>query len=327
MLSYDIADSLSITRSAFPTPALAIRTTDPVELARVCAFADHQASAARGIAAEALGVVANARTRCDIQRAIIAALSAAADWRYQLAKTTRERRRGRGLELTAARFRTPITDTTTNYDRLGYVGRARLGSVWDPATRTYVGGAATPASEILALFGQYATERFAREAPAQDVLRNLVRLDDGTTVPGNALLRGVAAQRAAAELVARIAARGADASQIETGGDPIYTATGLDRDRARLRQAAIDALADAFEAAAEGDTASATRRWVEAAYALYQAPTYKKGSDAVTRVVLVALGTLALSRVPRLPQDIDLRAYVLGQRAFCEQLLALNSTS
>jgi hypothetical protein len=40
----------------------------------------------------------------------------------------------------------------------------------------------------------------------------------------------------------------------------------------------------------------------------------KKGSDAVTRVFLVAVGAVLLGHPPELAQDIDLRCAVLGQR-------------
>lgn len=312
-----------ITRCAFPTPNVAIRTDDPDELSRICAFADHQAAAARTIAAQVLRVLAAAPTPDTVAAAVTTALSTAEAWRYELAESTGEQRRGQGLSLSPERFRAPITDETPNLDRLGYVGRARVGSVWDPATRTYIGGAPTPAYETLRAHGQAAIERMAREiGPRHDALQNLVHLADGSIVLGNRLLRGVAARDAAAELAARIAARGADATRIETGGHAVYTATATSHARARLRQAAITALVTALIAGDRGHTMAALRQWAHAAYYLYQSPQTKKGSDAVTRVVLVALGTIALRRIPRIPHDVDLRAYVLGQDVFVEQLLA-----
>lgn len=324
MPQHTTADAVvdSITAAAFPTPALALRTNDPARLARIRGFAEHQAAAARTIAAALLQHLAAASGRHDLARASITALASAASWRYRLALDLADHRGGHGIPATAQRFRTPITDADANYDRLGYCGRVRDGSVWDEATRTYRGGTATPAFHTLTVFGRYAADRFETEAPRQDVLQNFVELRDGI-VPGNRLLRGAAAAAAGEELVARIVARGLDSSRFETGGDPIYAATALARDRARLRQAAVAALADALAAAAAGDVVTAAGQWAQAAYFLYQSPQVKRGSDAATRVGLVALGSVALGRVPRLPHDIDLRAYVLGQRVFVDQLLVL----
>uniref|UniRef100_UPI003F49102D hypothetical protein n=1 Tax=Amycolatopsis sp. CA-096443 TaxID=3239919 RepID=UPI003F49102D len=313
----------SISAGAFPTPALAIRTDDPARLAGIRGFAEHQAAAARAIAAAVLRRLAAAPARDDLARASVTALTAASSWRYRLARDLADARGGHGIPTTAQRFRTPIADGDANYDRLGYCGRVRDGSVWDEATRTYRGGVATPAFRTLAEFGRRAADRFAAEAPRQDVLQNLVELDDGT-VAGNRLLRGDAAAAAGDELVARITARGLDAGRFETGGAPVYAATAAARDRARLRQAAVAALAGALAA---GDRGTAARQWAQAAYLLYQSPQTKKGSDAATRVALVALGTVALGRPPRLPHDIDLRAYVLGQHAFVGQLLALEEAA
>ncbi|EME62495.1 hypothetical protein, partial [Amycolatopsis decaplanina] len=168
--------------------------------------------------------------------------------------------------------------------------------------------------------GRRALARFETGAPHGAVLQNVVELADGTLVLGNRLLRGHAAEAAAGELAARIAARGGDASQVETGGTPLYTATATAADRARLHQAAIGAFTDALTTT---DPATALRAWAHGAYCLYQAPRTKKGSDAVARVVLVAVGTVALGRVPRLPHDIDLRGYIDGQAAFTRDLRAL----
>ncbi|MFC7612390.1 hypothetical protein ACFQV2_00600 [Actinokineospora soli] len=68
---------------------------------------------------------------------------------------------------------------------------------------------------------------------------------------------------------------------METGGDPIYIVTADRADRERMRVAAFEVLAaDWFDMAA----------WWQSAFLTYQAPTYKKGSDAGHRVFLVATG-------------------------------------
>ncbi|MBE1580462.1 hypothetical protein ACFORH_43145 [Amycolatopsis roodepoortensis] len=320
----DVVDA--ITAAAFPVPALAQRTNDPAVLARIAQFADHQAAVAQDLAAtiaHRLHTVPG-----DAERMVVLTLAAAQHWRYRLAVDTSEVRRGAGIPLNHARYRTPITDSTTNYDRIGYVGRVRDGAHWDPAFRIYRGGAATPAFHTLMEAGRRALARYDAEAPHGAVLQNFVELPDGTLVLGNRLLRGYAADDAAKELTARIAARGdtgrIDTGRIETGGTPIYTATATAADRARLYQAAITAFAAALITT---DAAAALRSWVHGAYCLYQAPQTKKGSDAVARVALIAFGTLALGHVPQLPHDIDLRGYVDGQTAFTRDLQALQRGS
>lgn len=295
----------TITAAAFPVPALAQRTNNPATLAKITGFAEHQATAARDFAATVAYRLRSAPGQAESM--VVATLAAVDAWRYQLAVDTGEVRRGAGIPLDHERYQTPITDDTTNYDRIGYVGRVRDGASWDSATRTYRGGTSTPAFRTLMDAGRRAIDRFDEEAPRSAVLQNRVELPDGTLVLGNRLLRGHAAEKAAAELTGRIAARGGDSSQIETGGTLLYTATASAADRARLTQASITTLAAALT---DTDPESAVRSWVRGAYFLYQAPRTKKGSDAVTRLVLVALGTITLGRVPRLPHDLDLRGYV-----------------
>lgn len=62
--------------------------------------------------------------------------------------------------------------------------------------------------------------------------------------------------------------------------------------------------------------------WANIAYLLYQGPQKKRGSDAVLRSFLVASGTHLLGQPPILPQDIDLRAYAVGQDKFVDYLKA-----
>jgi len=308
----------AITAAAFPTPALAQRTNDPATLATITRFAGHQATVAQDLAA----TIAHRLREVpgDAERMVVATLAAAQHWRYRLAVDTGEVRRGAGIPLDHERYLTPITDHTANYDRIGYVGRVRDGARWDPATRTYRGGTATPAFHTLMEASRRALARFETDAPHGAVLQNVVELPDGTLVLGNRLLRGHAADDAAKELAGRVLARGGDTTRMETGGTPLYTATAFAADRARLQQAAIVAFAQALTTT---DPAGALRHWAHGAYCLYQAPQTKKGSDAVARVVLVAVGALTLGRVPRLPHDIDLRGYVDGQAAFTHDLQAL----
>lgn len=129
------------------------------------------------------------------------------------------------------------------------------------------------------------------------------------------LLRGAPARHAAAELAARIGARGGDTSRIVTGGDLLYTATASEADRKEIFHAAMALLARHHPARCAAQTA-----WLRAAYLLYQAPRRKRGSDATIRTFLIATGTALLDHPPALWHDIDLRAYVQPQHQFVTDL-------
>jgi hypothetical protein len=156
-------------------------------------------------------------------------------------------------------------------------------------------------------FGIAAQRRFEAEASGAEVLQNWITLPDGSRLRGNVLLRGTAAEAAAAELAGRIAARGLDASQVETGGDPMYTKTPDPADADAIFHEALMLLADA-ECSMQGFRLGR--------YMLFQGPRTKKGSDAVSRVFSVAIGAVLYGPdAPQLRADEDLRAYVLGQHA------------
>ncbi|MFF9594226.1 hypothetical protein ACF1FX_34475 [Streptomyces sp. NPDC014646] len=295
-----------ITRDRFPTSPLALRSTDPDRQARVRGFADRQATAATAARDRLADLWAVSRHRADRVAALSTVYADLIAWRYDLAVAAGARL-GHGIAYDPERFRTPIAEGATNYDRLGRVGRLCEGAEWDPVSRTYVGGTPTPAYSAMLEYGRAAEDRFAAEGERGDVLQNWVRLPDGTRVPGNRIVRGAAARVVAQELTARVAARGVDASRMETGGDPIYAATPAPEDSAALFAAALDLLAD------PGLT---TEGYLTARYLLFQAPRTKKGSDAVGRTFVVAVGDLVLGEeAPELPADIDLRCYVLGQTA------------
>lgn len=290
----------------FPTSPLALRTNDPADQARRRAFSCQMAQIATTARDHLADLLATATSTEDRVAAFAAVHTSVTDWRYQAAAraTTRV---GRGITYNSDRFRTPIAAAGTNYDRLGPVGRLRDGSTWHPATRTYRDGADTPASRAMIHYGLAALRRFAREAPTADTLQNQVTLPDGRTIAGNRILRGQAARQAAADLAARIAARGLDTAHVETGGHPLYTATPDPADATLLRAEALRILAG------PGLT---PQLFLTARYLLFQAPVMKKGSDAVTRAFTVAVADLLLGTdAPALPADIDLRCYVLGQQA------------
>ncbi|MFI2608462.1 hypothetical protein [Kitasatospora sp. NPDC018619] len=296
-----------ITPGDFPTSPLALRSADPARQAPARAFAAEQAKAAT----EAAGLLARrwegAQSPADRVAALAAVHAHLVEWRYRLAVAM-----GPPPAADAAahfdpeRFRTPIREGDTNYDRLGEVGRLREGARWDRAARAYTGGRATPAWEAMVRYGRLAERRFAAEGVRGDTLRNRVLLPDGRLVDGNRLLRGEAARRVDDELAARYAARGLDTSRMERGGRAVYTATPAPRDGAVLYAAALDLLARPRPTAADH---------LLARYLLFQAPRTKKGSDAVTRTFVVAVGAVTLpGGAPALPADIDLRCYVLGRR-------------
>ncbi|RGD57041.1 hypothetical protein DR950_03860 [Kitasatospora xanthocidica] len=294
-----------ITPGDFPTSPLALRFADPARQAKARAFASEQAAAATEAADLLAQLWDNAPGRPARAAALAAVHERLVDWRYRLAVAMGPPPGPAGAFFNPERFRTPIREGDTNFDRLGEVGRLREGAEWDQATRTYTGGRATPASEAMLRYGRLAERRFAAEGVEGDTLQNWVLLPDGRRIAGNRLLRGEAAYRADAELVARYAARGLDASRIETGGRPVYSATPTPRDSAVLHSAALDLLARPHLTVED---------YLSARYLLFQAPQNKKGSDAVTRTFIVTVGAVALpGAVPVLPEDVDLRCYVLGQ--------------
>jgi hypothetical protein len=298
-----------ITTDSFPTPALALRSADPAELARVRAFADHQAQAAEALRrrlAEQLPTATLTERVALLERAFTDLIQ----WRYQLARRS-PGRIGIGIPLDADRFRRTIRDAGPNFDRLGDLGRLRAGAHWDPATKTYQGGQPTPASKIMAHYGQTARDRFAAEGPDSEVLQNEVLLPGGRLVKGNRLVRGAAAARIADALVARVRARGQDVSRMEVGGELLFAITADTADADVLHAAALSRLAYAFEL----DRRDRIQNWQTARYLLYQSPRTKKGSDAVTRVFLVAVGAVLFDQAPTMQQDADLRCIVLGQFA------------
>ncbi|MGW4110187.1 hypothetical protein ACWEFJ_04860 [Actinosynnema sp. NPDC004786] len=286
----------------FPTPHLALRGT--ADEARVRSFAVEQARAARTVHDHVAPGLAGP-TRGGRMAALNAAYDAVVRWRRSVAAVADDPRYHPGNRPAVERFAATLDEAGPNYDRLGVVGRFRRGSRWDAATRTFVGGQDTPASRVVAAYGDAALRRFAVEAPHADWLHNTVALPvTGGTVRGNALVRGDAAREVAARLGARVTARRGTA-EVETGGEPLYAVTAADDVRPVLFTEAMTVLATA----AEGDWTA----WWTAAYLLYQAPRFKKGSDACNRVFLVAVGAAMLGGPPIVPHDLDLRCMVLGQ--------------
>lgn len=303
-----------ITAVSFPTPHLALRTNDPAAQARVGSFADLQAAAAEDVRRRLWDADLPNRPFHEVLGELRTSWDALTQWRYQLALAA-PGRLGVGIPLDADRFLLPIRDGGVNYDRLGYTGRMRCGATWDPDTRTYQGGEETPASAIIARYGQLAHARFDADAPHDDELANSVRTFDGRTFTGNRLARRAAAATIAEKLKARVAARGCDTATFETGADPIYAVTADPAAADALHGIAHVQLAGAFDLTLRDERITA---WQAARYLLYQSPRTKKGSDAVTRVFLVAVGAVLFGQPPVMEQDADLRCMVLGQDAATE---------
>ncbi|MEU7184100.1 MULTISPECIES: hypothetical protein [Streptomyces] len=126
----------------------------------------------------------------------------------------------------------------------------------------------------------------------------------------------------AAEMVARIAARGGDTSRIITTGHLIYMASPPQTDSQAIFHHAMTLLAQDH-----ATPATALSAWLRAAYLLYQAPRTKRGSDATTRTFLIAAGTYLLHQPPVLLHDVDLHACVRPQDQFVTQLRAVQHTA
>ena len=305
----------SITPDCFPTPALILRTNDPSLQRDVREFASTQAEVSRAVHRTLTDDLRGARTFDARAAALTAAFSAAEHWRYRIAAATRHSTGRYGASHTE-RFRTPITDDNPNLFRLGEPERYTDGAVWNPITRTYSGGAETPASRTMRRFAALAAARFA-EAPNVTSVSNRVTLSGGRVVEGTRLLRGRAARDAAIEMTARIAARGGDTSRVITDGDLIYVASAVQSARVSIFRSALTQLAQHH-----ATPTAALAAWVEAAYLLYQAPRRKRGSDATIRTFLVAVGTCLMGHPPVLLHDIDLHAYVYQAEQFVGELIA-----
>ncbi|AXX30273.1 hypothetical protein KCV87_05580 [Actinosynnema pretiosum subsp. pretiosum] len=297
------ADPLpEITAGNLPTPELAERSTDPAVLRRVRGFAESQAAAARVELRRLLDLAPLPGP--ERVRAFESAHARLVKWRYETALRTPSRL-GRGLPHDPERFRVRLADDSPNCDRLGYLGRLRDGSTWNGEARLFTGGADTPAHRVMLRYGQRALARFEQTGTPGDELRNLVVLPDGQVVVGNSLVRGDRARRVGRELAERVARRQGVAPQMELGGEPLYAVTAPAESRSVLFAEAMRELGHARP----GDVAA----WQRARYLLYQAPLTKKGSDAVTRTFLVAVGAFLLGTTPTLEQDADLRCMVDGQ--------------
>ncbi|MFE9575170.1 hypothetical protein ACFYO1_02195 [Nocardia sp. NPDC006044] len=164
-----------------------------------------------------------------------------------------------------------------------------------------------------------ALARFRKEGITGDVLQNTVQLSSGETVNGNWMACGMAHERAAREQIERNVARGLDVSKWSpTTHQRVVTITATEADRRLILQDAFRQLAD--------PKPFTIRTWANVSYELFQSPQTKNGSDAVIRTFLAAAGEYRMSRVPKFPHDIDLRAMTMNQRDFIDFITDFDDT-
>ncbi|WP_157120294.1 hypothetical protein [Nocardia fusca] len=201
-----------------------------------------------------------------------------------------------------------ITDEDPNYDWFGN-NILRHNAEWDGKNKGWLGGEPSLRSIIYDKTAERVLKRFRTEEVAGDELQNMVRLSDGTEVPGNRLLKDESAKRAAVAMKERAADHGVDVSKWEIPTDKeAITITATADARRRILQ-------DAFEQLAQPGELT-PGKWADVAYKLYQSPQTKAGSDSVIRTFLVGAAEYRMGRVPVFPHDIDLRAYTMNQSDF-----------
>lgn len=299
-----------ITANNFPTPDLALRTHDVDKLARITQFAEHQAAGALEVLDHLSAARFDRVARHQRRSILVDAFNYVCEWRYDMALTAPRPAGDNDVGVSPERFRTTIADGGANYDRLGEFGRLRDGATWDAETRTYVGGTPTPASTILARYGQLARERVSQHGQ-RGMLGNIVSVPGASRqLRGNRLVVGEPARAIGRDLLQRMAQRGLDVSTVETGGEPVYAITADPQQAEVLRNIAFIHLGGAVELDNLRERIAA---WQLARYLLFQGPLYKKGSDAVVRVFLVGVGAMLFGRAPVMQQDADLRCMVLPQ--------------
>jgi hypothetical protein len=312
----DPADA-ALTADDFPTPALALKG-DPatLDVARIRGFAGLQAEATEAVLARMERRLAEGADPAEVVRDAERELQA---WRRQL----------HGDAPGGQKLEQGIPADDPNRDPFGDAGH------WDGPSperdqRVTIGGLIEerfaahdpgPALEPVTLPPVDGAPASAFDAAAADVIQNRVTLPDGTVVDGNRLLRGDAVDTI-------------DAYRNEHGkapynfgdGERYLTETGSPEARAKLHDAATDELgallgrADDL-AADPAARAGAEADFANAAYLMFQSPMVNRGSDATTRMLLVATYRRTFGRAPRLPQDIDVQAYARTQDDFVRWLL------
>jgi hypothetical protein len=291
-----------ITAASFPTPDRIKQTNNPAAWDQLAKFADLQAAVASQAVAELSDLIDRQGMRAvHAYRRLYREISA---WRHQVSQQPIGERPG----VTPGMYQDEINRHRPNVDVFG-PGLRRDGGRFDAESRTMLGGVDTPASRLTERLAHAAQARFDTEASTEGVLDNKVILPDGSLVDGNSIRRGEAISHLAVPQVDGLVA----------------TYTGEYDNRTRIRQAGFETLGRLDDARAEGqplepDDPEARTAFADAAYYLYQAPQFYRGSDATTRVLLAAAHTRVFDVAPRLPRDIDVQAYIVGQQPFRDYL-------
>lgn len=216
-----------------------------------------------------------------------------------------------------------ITDDNPNRDRLGYSGRSRSnnGLSWSEEEQAFIGGEETPASRDSLELGKIALARFGKNTEG-DIFQNKVMLPNGRVVDGNRIIRGNTAREYAkgerAKFYNRLRASGVPEDELpkfETGGSPVvFTETAYEKDRNEILTSVMDELATRPK---EDWTPN---KWADMVYRMYQSPQYKRGTDAVIRTFVVAVGAWIFGTPPMLVQNIDRLAYAASQQDFVQRV-------
>ncbi|MGW4093670.1 hypothetical protein [Nocardia sp. NPDC004750] len=236
------------------------------------------------------------------------------DWEAEFWALIEQRSNVRGLGANASvKLKAPMTDDGRNVNKFG-PHLQRDGAKWDSRTERWVGGRPTPCTETYREAGERALARFDAEGITGDMLQNKLRLSDGSIVDGNQILKGKAAEEEYRDIRQELALQGRPSDSLPALPKPeeVLTKVGLEADRTRI-------LRDCFEHLAKPGFFT-VETWADVAYKLYQAPQRKNGSDAVIRTFLAAAAEYRLGRVPKIPHDIDLRAYTMSQSNFVEYI-------
>lgn len=314
-----------LTAEHFPTPRMALR--NGLELSDVAWFADMQAEAANA-AADFLDTTLRSTSETQWPGVFADLHNRLVYWRYQLAVAHGTKSSGAAAPPDVQRFLDPITDGPPNYPNVDPAGADvefwNKGYVWNEELGRYTGGEETPATRLVAEAGEWAAARLDQEGDSSGFLQNWVRLPNGSSVKGNSISRGEAAKGHNRRGIERAKASGVVTNKTEIGGNIIYIQTASEADRAIIREALYGYLAKLEKTYQQGDTIT-VEQWAQVAYLLYQSPQTKKGSDAVSRVTLMALARRWLQPLPKMPDSIDWQAYIIGQDRFIRETATFNS--
>jgi hypothetical protein len=293
---------MAITADSFPTPDLIKVTNNPAAWDQLERFSHVQAVAANRALSTLTELID--RQRVSAPEAFERVYLEVSAWRHAVAQEKSGQRPGAAPEHYKREIR-------YNVDLFG-PGVRRDGSWLDFEKAAFVGGRPTPGSRVSERLAKVALARFAAEAPDADFLRTIVRLPDGSQVAGNMLMRGTAV--------------GMNCFNVDRSFDGLVATVTAERaERAQLRLTGFEALAHLDGMRATGNLqrphdGDAHQVFADAAYYLYQGPQFHRGSDATTRVLLAAAHTRIFGAPPRLPHDVDVQAYIVGQQSFRDHM-------